>query len=84
MKKKLFAILVCVFGFFSFVPAVRAEGGHADHVIENAQETVRQITPDLEKSTNDFFGDAQDVLPEMMKPLSFSTLSASAMRPLLN
>ena len=70
MKKMLFAILVCVFGFFSFVPAVRAEGGHADHVIENAQETVRQITPDLEKSTNDFFGDAQDVLPEMMKPSS--------------
>ena len=31
---------------------------------------MRQITPDLEKSTNDFFGDAQDVLPEMMKPSS--------------
>ena len=70
MKKMLFAILVCVFGLFSFVPAVRAEGGHADRAIENALEQVRQITPDLEKSTNDFFGDAQDALPEMMKPSS--------------
>ena len=68
MKKMLFAILVCVFGFFSFVPSAGAEGGHADRAIENALEQVRQIAPDLEKSTNDFFGDAKDALPEMMKP----------------
>lgn len=66
MKKNLLLYCFIVLAFSAL--SVRAEGGHADRAIENAQETVRQITPDLEKSTNDFFGDAQDALPEMMKP----------------
>ena len=68
MKKILLLYCFIVLAFSAL--SVRAEGGHADRAIENAQETVRQIAPDLEKSTNDFFGDAQDVLPEMMKPSS--------------
>lgn len=66
MKKNLLLYCFIVLAFSAL--SVRAEGGHADRAIENAQETVRQIAPDLEKSTNDFFGGAQDALPEMMKP----------------
>ncbi len=68
MKKILLLYCFIVLAFSAL--SVRAEGGHADRAIENALEQVRQITPDLEKSTNDFFGDAQDALPEMMKPSS--------------
>ncbi len=68
MKKNLLLYCFIVLAFSAL--SVRAEGGHVDRAIENALEQVRQIAPDLEKSTNDFFGDAQDALPEMMKPSS--------------
>ena len=68
MKKILLLYCFIVLAFSAL--SVRAEGGHADRAIENALEQVRQIAPDLEKSTNDFFGDAKDALPEMMMPSS--------------
>ena len=66
MKKNLLLYCFIVLAFSAL--SVRAEGGHADSVIERARTEARRIAPKLENSTKDFFGDAQDALPETLKP----------------
>ena len=66
MKKVLFVLICSV--FLLSVTAIRAEGGHADRVIEEAREALQKIAPDLEQSTEEFFDGTQYVLPEMLKP----------------